>query len=68
MVYAKYVTKTGKDGKPVRYGPYYYRSVRTPDGRVRNIYLGTRLAKKKAGKKNNKMNLRQIKDVLASVF
>ena len=66
MVYVKYITWTGRDGKPIRYGPYYYRSVRTPDGRVRNIYMGTRPVQKK--RRNRKMNLRQIRDVLASVF
>jgi hypothetical protein len=67
MVYAKFITRTGRDGKPVKYGPYYYKSVRTPDGRVRNIYLGTKPVRKKP-QKNGKMNLRQIRDVLASVF
>lgn len=66
MVYAKYITRTGRDGKPVRYGPYYYRSIRTPDGRVRNIYMGTRSVRKR--ERNGKMNLRQIRDVLASLF
>ncbi len=67
MVYAKYITRKGKDGKPVKYGPYYYKSVRTEDGRVRNIYLGTKPVRDKP-KPSGKMNLRQIKDVLASVF
>ena len=67
MVYAKYITRTGKDGKPVKYGPYYYRSVRTPDGKVRNIYMGTRPVQERP-RKNGKMNLRQIRDVFASVF
>jgi hypothetical protein len=67
MVYAKFITRTGRDGKPVRYGPYYYKSVRTPDGRVRNIYMGTMPVQEKP-RKNGKMNLRQIKDVLASMF
>jgi hypothetical protein len=67
MVYAKYITKAGKDGNPVRYGPYYYRSVRTPDGRVRNIYMGTKPVEELPAK-GNKMNLRQIKDMLAGVF
>jgi len=40
MAYAKFVTHTNKEGKPVSYGPYYYKSVRTPEGKVRNIYLG----------------------------
>ena len=41
MAYAKFITEADKEGRPVRYGPYYYRSVRTPEGKVRNIYLGT---------------------------
>jgi hypothetical protein len=67
MVYAKYITRTGKDGKPVKYGPYYYKSIRTPEGKVRNIYLGNRPVNE-TPKKNKKMNLRQLKDVLAGVF
>ena len=68
MVYAKYITRTGKDGKPVKYGPYYYKSVRGPDGKVRNIYLGTDKPVQEKQENKEKMNLRQIKDVLASVF
>ena len=68
MVYTKFITRTGKDGKPVRYGPYYYKSVRTPDGKVRNIYMGTKPVLEKEDKKNGKMNLRQLKDALAGVF
>jgi len=41
MAYAKFITRTNSEGKPIEYGPYYYKSVRTPDGKVRNIYLGT---------------------------
>ncbi len=41
MAYAKFVTRLNREGKHVSYGPYYYRSVRMKDGRVRNIYLGT---------------------------
>ena len=69
MVYAKYITRTGKDGKPVRFGPYYYRSVRTPDGKVRNIYLGSKPkpVRKKPNKKS-RLNLRQFRDSLAGVF
>jgi hypothetical protein len=66
MVYAKFITRLDRNGRPVKYGPYYYKSVRTPDGKVRNIYMGTKPAPKKI--KNGKMNLRQIRDVLASVF
>jgi hypothetical protein len=67
MVYAKYIIRTGKDGKPVRYGPYYYRSVRTESGRIRNIYLGNKPVPKKPSKKKT-TNLRQLKDALAGVF
>jgi hypothetical protein len=67
MVYAKYITRTGKDGKKVKHGPYYYKSVRMPNGKIRNVYLGTRPVRKKS-KKNSKMNLRQLKDALAGVF
>jgi len=42
MAYAKFVTRTGKGGKPVSYGPYYYKSVRTPEGKVQSVYLGTK--------------------------
>jgi hypothetical protein len=66
MVYAKFITRLDRNGRPVKYGPYYYRSVRTPDGKVRNIYMGTKPVLKK--RINGKMNLRQIRDVLASVF
>ena len=67
MVYAKYITRTGRNGKKVRYGPYYYKSVRTPDGKVRNVYLGSKPVKKKKTRKQ-KMNLRQFRDALAGVF
>ena len=66
MVYTKYITRTGKDGKPHKYGPYYYKSVRTPDGKVKNVYLGSKPAPVKD--KNRKANLRQLKDMLAGVF
>jgi hypothetical protein len=69
MVYAKYITRAGKDGSKVRYGPYYYRSVRTQGGKVRNVYLGSKpVPKAKKKQKENKMNLRQLKDMLAGVF
>ena len=35
MAYKRYVHKKGK-----RHGPYYYKNVRSGDGRVRSIYLG----------------------------
>ncbi len=68
MVYAKYITRTGKDGEKVRYGPYYYKSVRTPDGKVNNVYLGSKPVAKKRKRKDSKVNLRQLKDMLAGVF
>ena len=68
MVYAKYITRTGRNGKPVKFGPYYYRSVRTPDGKVKNIYLGTKPVQEDKKKKQKKMNLRQLRDALAGVF
>jgi hypothetical protein len=60
MAYAKFITKADKEGRPVRYGPYYYKSIRTPEGKVRNIYLGTELAKE-----NGKA--RRIKGMLARI-
>ena len=63
MVYAKFITATGKDGKPVKYGPYYYKSIRTPEGKVRNIYLGT-----KSAKKSSFRNLKQLIDKLTGLF
>ena len=35
MVYTKYITKNGK-----KIGPYYYKSVRGKDGKVRSVYIG----------------------------
>jgi len=67
MVYAKYITRTGKDGKQRTYGPYYYRSVRSSDGKIRNVYLGSKPVKKRQTRKQ-KMNLRQFRDALAGVF
>ncbi|MCK4497545.1 MAG: hypothetical protein KAU24_05070, partial [Candidatus Aenigmarchaeota archaeon] len=40
MAYARYF-KRGKK----RYGPFYYKSVRMPDGRVKSLYLGKTLPK-----------------------
>ena len=34
MVYAKYIKRNGK-----KYGPYYYKSVRTVNGKVKTIYV-----------------------------
>ena len=67
MVYVKYITRKGKDGQKVRYGPYYYKSVRTKDGKVRNIYLGNKPVPEKPPKRKAN-NLRQLKDALAGVF
>ena len=36
MVYKKYVTRKGK-----KHGPYYYESVRQPDGKIKAVYLGS---------------------------
>jgi hypothetical protein len=48
MVYAKYITRAGKDG---------------------SVYLGSKpVPKAKKKQKENKMNLRQLKDMLAGVF
>ncbi|MCJ7816219.1 MAG: hypothetical protein MUP55_00010 [Candidatus Aenigmarchaeota archaeon] len=58
MAYAKFVTKTNKEGKQINYGPYYYKSIRTPDGKVRNIYLGTEPSNGKT---------RRIMDMLAGL-
>jgi len=35
MVYAKFIKKNGK-----KIGPYYYRSVRLPNGKVKSVYIG----------------------------
>jgi hypothetical protein len=58
MAYAKFVTRLNREGKQVSYGPYYYRSVRTKDGRVRNIYLGTSPA-------NGNGKVERIKEILS---
>ncbi|MBL7051242.1 hypothetical protein ISS04_03720, partial [Candidatus Woesearchaeota archaeon] len=54
MVYAKYIKRDGK-----RFGPYYYKSVRTKDGKVKNVYIGTKLPKKKKQKKQKKVTLQK---------
>ncbi|MBI2547044.1 MAG: hypothetical protein HYW23_01200 [Candidatus Aenigmarchaeota archaeon] len=36
MAFERYIYKHGK-----KLGPYYYENVRTPDGRVKTVYLGT---------------------------
>ncbi len=49
MVYKKYVTRKGK-----RHGPYYYESVRQPNGTIKAVYLGTELpTKRKIAKKRS---------------
>jgi hypothetical protein len=35
MVYKRYIVRDGK-----KIGPYYYKSVRTSDGRVKSVYIG----------------------------
>lgn len=40
MVYAKYFRRNGRV-----FGPYYYKSIRDENGRVRNIYVGRELPK-----------------------
>jgi len=37
LVYKKYITRGGK-----KFGPYYFKSVRTPNGKVKSVYLGTK--------------------------
>jgi len=44
MAYAKFIKKNGK-----KIGPYYYKSVRTKDGKVRTIYLGRAPSGKRQG-------------------
>jgi len=36
LVYKKYISRAGK-----KFGPYYFKSVRTKDGKVKSVYLGT---------------------------
>lgn len=62
MTYAKFVTRLNKEGKPVNYGPYYYKSIRTSDGKVRNIYLGIKPVAEENGneKTSNMKRLRQV--------
>jgi len=42
LVYKKYINRDGK-----KFGPYYFKSVREKDGRVRSVYLGTEDPSKK---------------------
>ena len=41
MVYKKYIKRKGK-----LYGPYYYKNIRDKNGRVKNIFLGTKPQRK----------------------
>ncbi|RLJ05493.1 MAG: hypothetical protein DRP18_02945, partial [Candidatus Aenigmatarchaeota archaeon] len=59
-MYAKYVRRGRK-----KYGPYYYKSIRTPEGKVKNIYLGKEKPKKGFNAKDRK-NL--VKLVLVFLF
>jgi len=63
MAYAKFITHTNKDGKQVNYGPYYYKSVRTREGKVRNIYLG---ASPEEG--NEKNGIAKLKEALVRLM
>ena len=63
MAYAKFITHTNKEGKQVNYGPYYYKSVRTPEGKVRNIYLG---AAPEEG--NGKNGIAKLKEALVRLM
>lgn len=66
MVYAKYITRTDRDGNPVKYGPYYYKSVRTKDGKVRNIYMGTEPPANEVEEK--KKTLQGLRNMLSGIF
>lgn len=70
MAYAKFITTTDSNGKTVRYGPYYYKSVRTAKGKVRSIYLGNKSAvkNKKDIKRSGWENLKQKINALAGLF
>ena len=62
MVYAKYIKRDGK-----RFGPYYYKSVRTKDGKVKNVYIGTKLPKKKKQKQQKKVTLQKLNSTTNSI-
>lgn len=51
MVYKKYIKKKGKT-----FGPYYYESYRSKDGKVRTRYLGEKLPKRYVSKKARKQD------------
>jgi len=53
MVYKKYVTRKGK-----RHGPYYYESVRQPNGKIKAVYLGTELPSERKIRKKKGVALR----------
>ena len=65
MAYAKFITHTNKEGKQVNYGPYYYKSVRTPEGKVRNIYLG---ASPEDNNGNGKNGITKLKEALVRLM
>lgn len=62
MAYAKFITHTNKDGKQVNYGPYYYKSVRTREGKVRNIYMGA------SPEDNGKNGIAKLKEALVRLM
>ncbi|MCX6814708.1 MAG: hypothetical protein NTY20_03615 [Candidatus Aenigmarchaeota archaeon] len=64
MAYAKFVTKTNKEGKQISYGPYYYKSIRTPEGKVRNIYLGISPPEGSENGKNGN-SIKRLREALA---
>ena len=43
MVYKKYISRNGK-----KFGPYYFKSVRGKNGKVKSVYLGTKDPSKKS--------------------
>jgi len=53
MVYKKYVTRKGK-----RHGPYYYESVRQPNGKIKAVYLGTEPPSERKIRKKKSVALR----------
>ncbi|UCD07235.1 MAG: right-handed parallel beta-helix repeat-containing protein [Candidatus Aenigmatarchaeota archaeon] len=55
MAYARYF-KRGKK----RYGPFYYKSVRMPDGRVKSVYLGKTLPKEETIETERRFTSRNV--------
>ncbi len=69
MAYAKFVTKMNKEGKQISYGPYYYKSIRTPEGKVRNIYLGISPPEGSGnGNGKNGNSIKRLKEALARLM